>query len=304
METEWEGKSKGTVTGYKIFVFFINKLGIRFAYVILTFVALYFCGFNRKGTNAIYYYTRQRLGYKPLKAAISVFKNFYVFGQTIIDKIAISSGLRDKFTFNFDGIENLKELLAQGRGGILISAHVGNFEVAEFFFEDLNEKHNLNLVVTDAEHQSIKAYFEKITQKTTLKFIVIEEDLSHIFGITTAVNRGELVCITGDRYYEGSKVLEADFLGAKAAFPAGPFQIAARLDTPIIFVYVMKKTSKHYHLYARPMQMKHRDTQGLLENYIEDLEWVLKQYPLQWFNYFRFWNEQKHTEIKRQRQPL
>lgn len=37
MAGEWEGKSKGTVLGYKIFIFFIRKLGVRAAYGLLFF---------------------------------------------------------------------------------------------------------------------------------------------------------------------------------------------------------------------------------------------------------------------------
>ena len=42
MATKWEGKSKGTVLGYKIFVFFIKNLGLTAAYILLAPVALYY----------------------------------------------------------------------------------------------------------------------------------------------------------------------------------------------------------------------------------------------------------------------
>ena len=48
--------------------------------------------------------------------------------------------------------------------------------------------------------------------------------------------------------------------------------------------------NKHYHLYARRSKAKHRDAQGLLKEYTESLTWMLKKYPLQWFNYFDFWD--------------
>ena len=60
-----------------------------------------------------------------------VYWSYYTFGQTLIDKTAVSSGLRDRFTYEFDGIENLNETLANKQGGVLISAHMGNFEIAE-----------------------------------------------------------------------------------------------------------------------------------------------------------------------------
>ena len=50
MATEWEGKSRGSVLGYKIFVFCIKKFGLYSAYFVLYFVALYFCFFAKTRT--------------------------------------------------------------------------------------------------------------------------------------------------------------------------------------------------------------------------------------------------------------
>ena len=293
MSNEWEGKSKGTVLGYKIFIFFIQKLGLRAAYLLLYFVAFYYCLFAPKSTRAIYYYLHKRLHYSKFKSVLGIFKSYFKFGQTIIDKAAIASGLKDKFTYEFDGVENILSLLEKGKGGIMISAHIGNFELAEYFFEDIDSRSQINLVTTDAEHQNIKEYLESVTKKSNIKFILIGEDLSHIFEINAALNRGELVCFTGDRSFEGTKFLTEELLGKEAKFPAGPFVLASRLKVPVLFVYVMKETATHYHLYARTASVEHRDAQDLLKKYIESVEGILKTYPLQWFNYFNFWNVRK-----------
>lgn len=291
MAAEWKGKSRGSVLGYKIFVFCIKKLGLRSAYFILYFVAAYFCFFARSSSKASYYYFRKRRKYSPPKSIVKIYQGYYKFGQTIIDKIAISSGLRNKFTYHFDGIDQLKELLKQQKGGILISAHVGNFEIAEHFLNELDENPAISLLTTDSEHRAIKEYLDSVTVKSNIKFIIIKDDLSHIFEINAALSRNELICITGDRYVQGAKYLTAPLLGKEAKFPAGPFLIGSRLKVPVVFVYVMKETSKHYHLYARTTEVKHRDAQGLLNKYTKNVEWILDKYPLQWFNYFDFWND-------------
>jgi predicted LPLAT superfamily acyltransferase len=288
---KWDGKSRGTVLGYKIFVFFIQKVGIKFAYTILYFVASYYFLFLKKSNQAIFYYFHRRLGYSKWKAKTMVYKSYYTFGQTIIDKIAISAGLRKKFTYEFDGIELLYKLLDDKKGGVLISAHMGNFEIAEHFLGELNADFHINLVTTDLEHSTIKNYLEKVTKKSNIKFIIINEDLSHIFEINAALARNELVCFTGDRYFEGVKALFDKLLNEEANFPAGPFLIASRLKVPVVFVYVMKEPNLHYHLYAREAQVKHRDEKGLLKEYISSVEMMINKYPLQWFNYFDFWNK-------------
>lgn len=293
--SQWDGKSKGKVLGYKIFIFFIQKLGIKSAYFILYFVSFYYLLFSVQGTKASLNYFHKRLGFSKFKSFLKVYKSNFIFGQTIIDKVAISFGLGNKFTYNHDGGEVIKELLKNKKGGILISAHIGNFEIAEYFFSEIDEFSQINLVTTDNEHRAIKDYLESISIKSSIKFIIIKEDMSHIFNINNALNNNELICITGDRYFEGSKILSEELLGKKANFPAGPFLLGSRLKVPVIFVYVMRETNKHYHLYAIEAEFKHKDAQDLLKKYTESIEKILQKYPYQWFNYFDFWNEIKRN---------
>ncbi len=284
----WDGKSKGTVLGYKIFVSIIRKAGVKPAYLLLFFVASYY--FLFLDNQSIYYYFRKRLGYSAWKARAAVFKSYFTFGQTIIDKVAISAGLRDQFTYEFDGVELLKETLAAKKGAVLISAHMGNFEIAEYFFSEIDLDFQINLVTIDQEDTAIKAYLESI-KKPSVKLILIKEDMSHIFEINEALSKNEVVCFTGDRYVQGSKFLEDELLGETVRFPAGPFMIASRLGVPVIYVYVMKEENLHYHLYAREAKVKHRDAQGLLRSYTDHLQQMIEKYPLQWFNYFDFWSK-------------
>lgn len=289
--TQWQGKSGGTLLGYKIFIFFIQKIGVKSAYFVLYFVALYYYLFARKSNKAIFSYFRNRMGFSWIKAKVSVYKSYLTFGKTLIDKVAINAGLRNKFTYEFDGIETLQKLLADKKGGILISAHIGNFEVAEKFFADIDFDMQINVITTDMERNEIKEYLESVSEKSALKNIIIKDDMSHIFEINAALSNNELICFTGDRFFDGNKTLETKFLGKKAQFPMGPFLIASRLKVPVVFVYVMKEPNLHYHLYARQAQVKHRDAQHLLETYAANLESMLEKYPLQWFNYFDFWKK-------------
>ncbi len=290
---QWEGKSRGAVIGYKIFIFLIRKFGVKSAYFLLYFVSFYFLLFSIEGSKASYYYFNKRLGHSSFKSLIKVYKSYFVFGQTIIDKVTITSEIKNKFTFEHDGGEAIVDLLKKKQGGILISAHVGNFDIADYFFNEIDFDSQINLVTTDREHRSIKDYLESISIKNNLKFIIVNEDLSHIFEINNALSNNELVCFTGDRYFEGSKVLSEYLLGKKTNFPAGTFLLGSRLNVPVLFVYVMKETNKHYHLYTRKANFKKRDAQSLLKNYTQSIEWILKKYPYQWFNYFDFWDDIK-----------
>ncbi|WP_312789166.1 hypothetical protein [Sphingobacterium sp.] len=289
--SQWKGQSKGSVLGYRIFVFCIQKLGIRTAYLLLVFVAFYYFLTSWSSNRSIYYYLRYRLKYSLPSTLIGFYRSYFTFGQILIDKTAIAAGMRNRFSYEFDGIAILKSALEKKNGGILLSAHIGNFEIASYFLEDINIENQINLVISDREHQAIKSYLAKVSRKSTVKFIVIQEDLSHVFAINEALTKNELIVFTGDRYLEGTKTLSADLLGKNTQFPAGPFLIASRLKVPVIFVYVMKEPKLHYHLYARELEVKHRDAQGLLQTYCQSLTHMIEKYPMQWFNFYDFWKD-------------
>jgi predicted LPLAT superfamily acyltransferase len=293
MAEEWDGKSRGTVLGFKIFIFFIKNFGVNASYALMHLPIPYFCLFSRKNVRGLYYYFRKRKGYSWFKSSVSIYKTYYVFGQTLVDKIAISSGLRKRYTYEFDGEEKIAEVLALKKGGILISAHVGNFELAQYFFTKRLTDASISIVITDQEHREIKELLDPYLKKDSTQFIIIKEDLSHIFEINAALMQNRIICIAGDRYLSTSKCVEAELLGKKAKFPLGPFQLATRLKVPVLFVYVMREPKKHYHLYARKVDVKNRDVQDLLEKYTNNVERVLHKYPLQWFNFYDFWGDKK-----------
>lgn len=286
---EWEGKSKGTTTGYKIFIFLIKNIGINAAYLLLAFVSFYYFIFNPKQTGIIYRYFRERQKKSVLTSLFNTFRNNYVFGQTIIDKVAIAAGLEHKFTYEFDGIENIHQLAKDQSAGIMISAHVGNFEVAQHFMGEFNKK--IHLVTTDEERAAIKSLLESVMAKPKVEFVIVKDDMSHIFDIHKVLEEKQMLCFTGDRFFPQTKTLEGTLLGAKAEFPAGPFLLSSRLNTPVLFVYVMREKNRHYHLYARVAEFKNRDAHSLLESYTQSIEKMLEKYPLQWFNYYEFWKK-------------
>ncbi len=288
---EWEGKSRGTLLGYKIYIFFLRNFGIGTSYLVLRFVIFYYVLFSPRSNKDTYYYFRKRHQLSRYKSVINIYKSYYTFGQTLTDKIAISTGLKDKFTYAHNGIEHIDNLLQKNQGGILISGHIGNFEISHYFLEDRYSISKISMVTTMAEHANIQEYMERISMKSHLKFIVVQEDMSHIFEIHKAIDEGGLVVFTGDRYMPGSKVLNEIFLGKAASFPAGPYVLASRLKMPVLFVYFMKGKNRKYDLYATTAEFKARDAQGLLKEYTNSMEEILKKYPLQWFNYYDFWKD-------------
>jgi predicted LPLAT superfamily acyltransferase len=181
-------------------------------------------------------------------------------------------------------------------GGLLISGHIGNWEIAGQLLNRLEK--NVNIILFDAEHEQIKKYLSDVYTNRNVNFIVIKEDFSHLNEIKEALARKEIIAMHGDRFIEGNKVVIMNFLQSPAAFPVGPVNLAARFNVPVSYVFAVKETRSHYHFYATPLRMipfsgnlKKRDDilKEAVSAYVEAFEKTVRKYPLQWFNYYDFW---------------
>jgi len=293
----WKGKTRGNPLGYKIFIFLLKHPGLSVAYFALNFVTVYFFLFSTISFKSLYFFYRRILAYGKLKSVFSIFYNFKCFGKVLLDKTASMAGFKTKFTFRFDGEEHLLKM-AQETGGLLISAHIGNFEMAGNMLNRI--KTRVNMVILDAENEKIKNLLNPLLRKT-VNLIPIKKDLTHLFLINQSIVNKEIVCINGDRFIEGERTIEAQFMGKSALFPAGPFILALSFEIPVSFVFAMKEKHFRYHFFATPSKIyttinnrknRNDEIREIVNDYIAQLERMLTLYPLQWFNHYPFWKEQ------------
>lgn len=284
--TAWQGKTRGGLLGYKIFVFVLKHFGLAGAYFILLFVAAWFLLFAPRQSTALYSYFRVQKQYNSLRSFLSAYRVFYIFGQTLIDKVAIGAGMKDRFSYRFEGHENLVELGESG--GIVFSAHLGNWEVASYLMKE--NRLNSNILMFEAEHEKIKDYLKEVMTEQKVNIIPIKADMSHVFKINGAIQRKEILCVHGDRFIEGSRVLRKTFMGREAFFPIGPFSIASKLRVPYTFAYAFREKRRSYSLSSTPVQIAGSNPEEILDQYIAVMEEKLRNHPLQWFNFYDFWS--------------
>lgn len=289
---QWQGQSKGPKLGYRIFIGILKKWGVMPAYFLLSFVTFWYFLFSFRSNGIIYRLYRQKLGFGRLKAIRWIYKNYFHFGQTIIDRIVVMSGIPNRFTFNFDGEEYLHQVVKMQKGGLLLSAHIGNWEIAGHLLKRLNTR--INIIMFDGEHQQLKEYLTTVTGERNANIIVIKNDLSHIYQIQEAFDKNELVCMHADRFVEGVKTTEVKFLKEKAKFPIGPFILADKFKVPVSFVFALKESKLHYHFFATPVKVysgeeKNAAQQKMLGEFVAEMEAKVKLFPDQWYNYYEFW---------------
>jgi predicted LPLAT superfamily acyltransferase len=284
----WSGKSRGGGFGYRFFIFLIRRVGVGFAYGFLALVVVYFIPFAPKATSASWFYNRRILGYRRAKALKALFIHYYRFGQTIIDKMAIAAGMGNKYRFEFDNYPEFLNILNSGSGVVMIGAHIGSWEAGASFFGDYAKK--MNIVLYDGESAQIKKALENNSAGKGYKVITVGNDsLDSILQIKNALDGGEYVCFQGDRYIGSDNAVEADFMGHKARFPRGPFLIASRMKMPAVFYYAMREKGRRYRFHF--VEATGCSEKMLFDKYLKSTERIVRSYPEQWFNFYKFWIE-------------
>jgi predicted LPLAT superfamily acyltransferase len=293
----WQGKSRGNKTGFRIFVWVLKHAGLPAAYLLLRFVAFYFFLFSGKAFTHQFYFFHRRLKFSSWKSFFSIYQNYFWFGQTIIDKIVFTSGMKHRFQFEFEGEENLRQMVDQRKGGLLLSSHIGNWEIAAYLLDRLGT--DMHVVMYDAEHEQIRSYLETVTKKNPVHIILIRDDLSHIYAIQEALGKNAFVCMHADRFLEGNRTVTGELLNETARFPAGPFLLARAFQSPVSFVFAMKDRNMFYHFYAGKPKIYSGSGEDVLEEmlgeYCQSLEKTIRKYPLQWYNYYEFWEVEYRT---------
>jgi predicted LPLAT superfamily acyltransferase len=295
--SSWKGKTRGGLTGYRIFLFLLRNFNIRAAYFLLYFVAMYYVLLAGKARKPMYYYFNKIHRFSTLKTYYYLYLNNLTFGKIIIDKVVLMAGLPNKFSFKFEG-ENYLQDMAKGEGGLIIGAHIGNWEIAGHLLKRISKP--VHIVMIDAEYQRIKNLLDNVMTEKKMNIINISEDMSHLFKIREALLANEIVAIHGDRFLSGSKKITCSFMGENAEFPTGPFYIAMKYKKPVSFVSATKISNSNYLLTAtKPtlypnsgkLDVRKKTLKQMLKDYISQIEITLKMHPEQWFNYYYFWDK-------------
>lgn len=289
---EWKGSTAGTPWMHRWLIRSLRVLPLRFVYAGAVVFVIPFCMlFAHKGYISIYHFFRRRLGQKSLRAFWNTYVNHCHFAQVIIDRFYVYGGGR--FDFEIENYDLYLRLAAESGGFVILSAHVGNYEVAGYTLAAKTKR--FNALVYGGEAQTVMQNRSHILTQNNIRMIPIQGDMSHLFAMSNALAEGESVSIPADRIFGSPRHVECSLFGETARLPLGPFAIAAQRDVPVIAINVMKESAKKYHIYIKQLVAEgntlRERSRNLALQYAKNLEETIKDYPTQWFNYYEFWNE-------------
>ena len=291
-EKQWSGKTGGTPLMQRSLLTLYRWVGLRPMYAVLALVVPFYMLFAHRGYVAAYQFFRRRMKYGWWKSFRSVYQNHFVFGQIIIDRFAAYGGM--KFHLTMDGYDRFLHLADQPDGFIMLSSHVGNYEMAGYTL--VSEKKPFNALVYGGETEMVMRQRQRVLDGNNINLIPVTDDFSHLIKVNAVLSNGEILSVAGDRFFEVSKTVECDFFGSKARFLLGPFALACMRQVRMLAVFVMKERWDGYHVFVREITAdaslpRRKREQALAQCFAHELETVLRKYPTQWFNYYDFWGK-------------
>ena len=230
---------------------------------------------------------------------VGVLRHFASFGESILDKMLLWSGLFDVDSVKLYGLDLIVGQIAAQRGGILICCHLGNLELCRVL-----SRRQAGLKLTVLLHTKHAARFNQLLAQldpdSQLNLMQVTELTPAAAALLAAkVAQGEFVAIAGDRIpvSDNPRIALASFLGDVAPFPIGPYVLASLFQCPMYLlfsVHTERRWEIHFELFREsirlPRQHRNETLAALVADYATRLESFCKRAPFEWFNFYDFWH--------------
>ncbi|MCY9836407.1 glycosyltransferase family 2 protein [Aeromonas media] len=228
----------------------------------------------------------------------SSFRHFLRFGEAALDKLAGWRGDITEQEVELVGAEHYDAAINSGQGVLLLGSHLGDLELCRAL-GSRKQGLRINALVFTRHAARFNALLKQINPDSHLNLIQVQE-----LGADTAIllkeklERGEWVVIVGDRtsVTREKRVIWADFLGAPAPFPLGPFVLSSVLGCPVYLMFGLKEQGRfrvHFEPFADGQPLPRQGRQEILASrvqaYADRLQHHCLRAPLDWFNFFDFW---------------
>ncbi|MFA7060871.1 MAG: lysophospholipid acyltransferase family protein [Pedobacter sp.] len=193
----------------------------------------------------------------------------------------------------------MDDALVAGTGAILVSPHLGNWELGGLGLADLG--YPVNVLTFREPDERFNKDRENLRKERGIRFIYVDRDDASPLAIIEAVNvlrRNEVLAILGDR--DGSShTMRLDFFGRPTNIPVGAAYLSLASGAPVIPVFVILEKGKYSTIMEEPIFFcgghgEHaRAIRSGMERLLAVFEQYIRAYPDQWYNYYEFWDNKE-----------
>ena len=236
---------------------------------------------------------RTALGVPEARAAALARRQFFEYGRHTIDVWRLRSEAFAPRITTFE--EDARVLAASRRGGrgfLLVTGHVGNWEMGAVTLR----RHRLVPAVVGQREldPGVQEMRQQLRERLGVESIDIGGSMATAFKVRAAVDRGRAVALLVDRAYPEDEVI-VPFFGRPTPFLRSPALLARFCGCEILPGFFLRDGDGSYFnvwgspLVSDPALSPDEDARRIMSRVAGDLESVIRRHPTQWFNFYGFW---------------
>ena len=291
-QADWTRRSeRGSLPLVRFMAWLSIAIGRRASRLLLGCITAYFFATGGKARAAVRQYLARVLGREPrLREQFAVFSTF---SSTIHDRIYFLKGRFDLFDIRVHGAE----LFEDGRGALLMGAHLGSFEAMRSCGRAIDGR-RVAMAMYEVNARLLHEVLAAI-EPSAVQDIVALGRLDSMLELGERLEAGQLVGVLADRTLGAEPTLDVPFLGEPAAFPTGPMRMAAALRRPVIFMAGLYRGGNRYDIHFEKLADfsdagagrgdRELRVNEAVRRYAARLEHFCREAPDNWFNFHDFW---------------
>lgn len=244
-------------------------------------------------------YLRRVLGRDPRWREL--WRHFFTFASCTLDRIFLLSKRHQSIEVDVDRPEEVRAVVADKPGCLLFVAHFGSAEALRLIAVD---RRGLPLsILLDRNHgRMLTELLDELNPELARSIIdASERGPQLVLTLKEAVEAGRMLGIMVDRALDSDRTVAVDFLGGRALFPVGPWQMAHVLGVPIVLGFGVyhggNRYTAHLELFTEhlrlPRESRDAAIAGFAQRYAQRLENYVRAAPYNWFNFYDYWQPER-----------
>jgi KDO2-lipid IV(A) lauroyltransferase len=236
---------------------------------------------------------RTALGVGTSEAEELARRQFFEYGRHTIDVWRLrSEAFTPRITTFDDDAQVLARARRNGRGFLLVTGHVGNWEMGAV---TLGRHDLVPAVVGQAElDPGVREMRLQLRERLGVESIDIGTSMATALKVRGAIERGRAVALLVDRAYPEDRV-SVPFFGRSTPFLRSPALLARLCGCDILPGFFLRESDgSYFNVWGEPItadtsQSADDDAVRIMSRVAADLERVIRAHPTQWFNFYGFW---------------
>jgi phosphatidylinositol dimannoside acyltransferase len=284
-----------TFRAFRMMQWLVERLPRRLGYALAVLVARFAYVFARQARSELernLHVAQPQLGPRALRRLL--WRNFRNHSKAYADlmrlPVARVEDLRPLLRVR--GVEHLEAARARGRGVLVVSAHMGSWEVAAAIWSATVAP--VSLFAEELEPRELYDWYRRT--RARLGISVLPLTRSGLRQVLQALDNEEMVVTAIDRDILGTGIV-VDFFGRPARIPEGPAAIALRRGTPLLPVGVYRLPDDTFQavgyppIFAEATGDRAADIRRVTCQLIRHLEDLIRAHPDQWHVPHAIWTD-------------